>query len=417
VKQYAIWITPYVRYCYEFRVSLVDFTDDDMEKLVRRVSNETTGREKVKENDAVNLMIDAVIAFLSWVQQEGNPVDHKNLVGLSASAPNLELKLVSGRFGRDSLKHVARLARSTPINVKVPMPRSIISKIEDQIYLESDPETFLGAHPHKFKSGSEPMLMVQRYLYERRFFCLWLFKRTGLRTEELSLMPLTNNLDVVKTLVMWLPTKKRRSDGLELRPFKLTPQAGLTVQHYLDARENYLDYLKRIGRAVLYIDKMMVTEDGLFLSASSITRDFSRIIVRSGVNDSRACLSMFRHRFITMEIMAHMKDLLKTDKPTRGMLNDAVIKSIEERVRKKTGHKLGQSIWNYFDTAFDMMKFWGGVEKTLSDVARIEDFEDGARRIEYKLRGEPGQSSVLAEELAALRKEVSELRRQLGVAN
>lgn len=415
VKQYAVWITPYIRYCYERKIALSNFSDSDMIELVRLVSIEKANGLRVKANDAVNLMIDSIIAFLKWLQTSGNPTECRNIVGLASLAPKVSITLGKGYMGHQRWIHAAHLETSTEQHTKVPMPRDVIVRIEDQVFLESDPKTFSGVSAHKLNSGSCGMIAVQRYLFERRSFSLWLFQRTGLRPEELSQIPLSANLLLKKSSVLLLPTKKRRTDSPALRRFKLSPEAILAVTAYIDARQEFLDSLKQRGMVGPWPDKMLLTERGGFMSAASLTRDFSRIIKRAGLSDVRACLSMFRHRFITLEVMVHMKEVLRTNKPTRSLLTDAVVKSIEKRIKDKTGHKLGKSIWNYFDSAFDLMGYWGAVDKTLGAMNRLEDAEYQANRLQYRIRSMSEGEEALARELGLVRREIAELRRQLAL--
>ncbi|PHN23294.1 hypothetical protein AO256_24795 [Pseudomonas syringae] len=295
------------------------------------------------------------------------------------------------------------------------MPRSTITQIEDQIFTEcyQGDDTSSVA---RVTISSVRMLAFLNYLHERRVFALWMFKKTGLRPEELCTMRLSKNAKVLETLLLYLPTRKRRTDGPALRTFKISLDGALTVQHYIDARAVFLESLGS-ARSEIYVDSMLLTEQGAALSAGSLTKDFSRVIQRAGLDDVRACLSMLRHRFITLEIMLHLKDISRSDRPTRGMINDAVVKSIEERIRKKTGHKLGKSIWHYFDVAFDMMKFWGSVDKTVAEVNRLDDIEDKAKRLRVKVRKDIERAPWVEEEFAALRAEIATLRAQLGVAN
>lgn len=388
-----------------------------MDALVTQLEKEVIKGNKVKQNNTVNGVIDCIIAFLSWVQTTGNPFDHSNLVGLAGTASNLEVSLGKNHFGRQSLRHSRHLEKNTPLYGKVAMPREIITRVENQIFNESDPEIYAGDVTHKLNSGSKRMALFQQYLYERRTFSIWMFKKAGLRPDELCQMPLSKNINIMDTLVLWLPTKKRRTDNPSLRLFKITSDGALAVKHYLDARSEYLAGLGTSPQKNASLDRMLLTEQGSALAVGSLTRDFSRLVNRAGLHDVRACLSMFRHRFITMEIMVHLKQITKTDRPTRGMLSAAVVKSIEERIRKKTGHKLGQSIWTYFDAAFDMMSFWGSVDRTLSQVDRLNDIEDKANRIKYNLRNDPEEVSTVKEDLAALLREIAEIRSQLGVAN
>jgi hypothetical protein len=99
------------------------------------------------------------------------------------------------------------------------------------------------------------------------------------------------------------------------------------------------------------------------------------------------------------------------------MLTKAIAKSVEERIRKKTGHKLGKSIWSYFDAAFDAMKFWSSVDQTIDNFTKINDLEDSLSRLRYDTRNASGSQAVLLEQIAVLQREVSNLRSQLNIGD
>lgn len=416
VKQYCVNITPLIHYCHGFKVDLFNFSDADLNKLVEVIAKQRRSNgERQKQNNQVNAVIDAIVLFYIWLRDVGSPRDFKRAIGDIAQSPNITVKPVKTRFGRIGYQHESHLVPSTDLHSKHPMPQASISAIEDQIFLESDPDYYPGVARHKFRPSSCAVTAFQKYLFERRSFAVWMFKRTGLRPDELCSMPWSDNLNVQRSKLLYIPTRKRRTDGLTLRPFKISTDAALTVGHYLFAREEYVQSLVAAGCGYSIGAVMLLTEDGKGLSAASLTRDFSRVVERAGLSDVRACLSMFRHRFITMEILLHLKEIFSDKTPTRALLSPPVIKSIEERIRKKTGHGLGVSIWTYFDAALDMIDLWKDVDRAISHFGQLEDIENKMQRLKYDIRDSSTGDIELAEQLQALQKEVSAMQEKLAL--
>lgn len=417
VKQYCVNITPLLLFCYKRKLELSDFSDQSLHELVEELTEERrVNGERQKQNNHVNAIIDSIIIFYIWLRDVGDPRVYGRVIGEANQSPNIIVKPVKSRYGRIGYEHESHVAPSVDLHQKHAIPQSSISAIEDEIFLESDPEYYPGDGKHKFKAKSGRSGAFQKYLYERRSFSVWMFKRTGLRPDELCSMPWAKNSNVLDNNMLYIPTRKRRTDSLTLRPFKITSDAALSVNHYLLARDKFLRSLQESGRTAVFGSVMLLTEDGDDLSAGSLTRDFGRVVVRAGLSDVRACLSMFRHRFITIEILLHLKMIFDNKKPTRAMLSPPVIKSIEERIRKKTGHGLGKSIWTYFDSALDMMNLWGSVDKAISQVSQIGDIEDKMTRLRYDVRASSVDDQRLAEQLQALRLELLSLQAKLGLA-
>ncbi|MGM3216461.1 hypothetical protein ACSQ5K_14710 [Pseudomonas sp. PhalM4] len=338
IRQYCVNITPLLRYCYRKNIQFYDFADTNLAELSEELTLQfRLNGERQKQNNHVNAVIDAVISFFIWLRDVGNPRIFKNVIGEAGQAANISVAPVRSQFGRIGFEHIAHVPQSTDLHDKHAMPQSIISAIEDQIFLESDPEYYTGSAKHKFNSGSEKSRAFQKYLFERRSFSTWMFKRTGLRPKELCSMPWAANVDIIKSCILYIPTCKRRSEGLSLRPFKITADAALVVNHYLVSRSEYVQYLKDKSVYSEISDVMLLSEDGGNLLVGSLTRDFSRIVERAGLSEVRACLSMYRHRFITSEILLHLKEFFGSKSPAKESLSPPVIKISKSGLERKRG--------------------------------------------------------------------------------
>lgn len=416
LKQYCVGMTPYVRYCYDKEISLVDFNDEHMNELSLILSAEKleNGSPK-KQNNYVNSILSNIIDFLTWIQLHGNPTNHRNLVGFKADSPNVCVIEKKNKYGKTYLHHDSFLEVSSPLHKKDAIPRKSIQAIEDQTFLESDPELYPSIYKHRYNNSDKQTLIQQAYLYQRRVMIMWAFKRLGLRPSELAEMPLNDNLNVVNSLILYIPTKKLRTDSVVLRPFKTTNDGALTVKYYLDARENFIAEYGKATNKTISSTSFFLTETGLPLSADSMAKDFGRVAKRAGLTDVRVCFSMFRHRFITLEILEHLKELFGSNRPTMDMLTVPVVKSIENRIRKKTGHKLGDSIWHYFDDAFEAIDFWKSVDRALANMEQIGDAEDKLQRLKYDQRKAYGNQALRSKELTDIEKDMAAIRAKMNI--
>lgn len=416
VKQYCANITPYVRYCFKKRKPLVQFSDEDMHSLSLELVEQVDDKgDRVRQNNQVNTILSTIIEFLLWLQTEGCPADHKNLVGLKGSSPMITIRESKNIYGKTIREHDSFVTGNTPVHPKNAMPLKYIQALEDQIFHESDPELFDNTSKQIHKSLTPISLERQAYLYERRSFTFWLMKRTGLRPMEMAELPLDKNHNPTTNNILYIPTGKRRTKNKKiLRPFKLTDDGALRVKLYLDARQAFLNNLLEKGKYTTNTDSFFLTEHGGPIGEQSMSQDFSRIVKRAGLNDVRVCYSMFRHRFITQEILIYLKETFNKKTPNRHMISTPLVKSLEERIRRKTGHKLGASIWHYLDIAFDAIELWKSAEDALHHIDQFNDSEDKLQRLRYDQRGAPGQHEEINERINRLELEIRHLRKSLG---
>jgi hypothetical protein len=75
---------------------------------------------------------------------------------------------------------------------------------------------------------------------------------------------------------------------------------------------------------------------------------------------------MFRHRFITYEVTAHLKEFIENAGKSRQMMTDIDYESILKRVSAKTGHGSVQSLWHYIDLAWEELGVWGAIDKAIA---------------------------------------------------
>lgn len=84
-----------------------------------------------------------------------------------------------------------------------------------------------------------------------------------------------------------------------------------------------------------------------------------------GHHDVQACFSMFRHRFITLEVIVHLKEFMGAAGKGRHLMTDGDYRSILKRITAKTGHGTPESLWHYIDLAWAELDVWANVDRQL----------------------------------------------------
>jgi hypothetical protein len=216
------------------------------------------------------------------------------------------------------------------------------------------------------------MLLELEYVRCRRRFTLWMMKRTGLRPAELAEMPLDEDREVLKKKRLVLPTKKLRRKLF--RWFAITLQDATYVARYFVNRQAFLDALAERGIDVSSATTFLLARNGSAIEKGSLEKDFERLSKAAGYHDVQSCLSMFRHRFITYEVIAHLREFTTAAVKTRHLMTDADYRSILKRVAVKTGHGSVESLWHYIDLAWGEMDVWGKVDGALERLRATDRF-------------------------------------------
>ncbi|MNV31859.1 hypothetical protein D3C71_1231810 [compost metagenome] len=234
-------------------------------------------------------------------------------------------------------------------------------------------------------------------------------KNTGLRPEELTSIPIPPLIVIYKTRDLQIPTLKRRVEPPPIRHFRINLSSCRKVSRYLSARDEFIQCLGNCGIEPPHQNALFLTQQGTPLSSASLAKDFSRLAVGAGLGNEKVCLSMYRHRFITTEILIHLRELLETDKPNREILSEALIRTICERIRKKLGHGSPNSMWHYFDAAFDLLGVWGSIDSVLEHISDLDDIKDQLRCLNHVMLRD-GASEEQKSMVASLQEQMSTIR-------
>lgn len=109
------------------------------------------------------------------------------------------------------------------------------------------------------------------------------------------------------------------------------------------------------------------------MSRSALTKEFQRLCTTAGLS-TRTCLSMFRHRFITLMVALELNQVLEEDQsfPVHS-LAFADYRTILTRVAAITGHADPASLMVYVHLAWDELKWFAGVDAVRELVMALEE--------------------------------------------
>jgi hypothetical protein len=223
---------------------------------------------------------------------------------------------------------------------------------------------------------------------------VWIMKRTGLRPAEMTELPLKTNESILHTKRLIIPTKKRRKQIAPLRSMPVTLPDAAIFQRYLIAREKYIRQLQESDPTYRCPDVLLLCADGEAIKKISLEKDFERLVKACGYTDVQACLSMFRHRFITYEVIAHLKEFMGSAGKTRQLMTDADYRSILVRIAAKTGHGSPESLWHYIDLAWEEMDVWTNVDRHLERVHAADRLYEELLDLRHSLDANPALSPV-----------------------
>lgn len=253
------------------------------------------------------------------------------------------------------------------------MGLSVIEDIEAVIERLGNADAYPEPATRRFKRDPALFKALLDYLYERRTFMVWMMKRTGLRPEEMTQMPLKENRQAPTDKILILPTMKRRKLEPPPRRFPITAKDGRAVFRYLAARDWWIKTCRERNPEYSEPDAMFLgTEPGNFgvaIGKTGLEKDFEKLCNLAGYRDRQACFSMFRHRFITYEVIAHLR---QWEEQKGKVFTDQDYRSILERVRVKTGHGSIDSLWHYIDLAREMDGVWANIDRAVGRLHAAE---------------------------------------------
>ncbi|WP_317658323.1 hypothetical protein [Pseudomonas sp. KU43P] len=417
LRQYSSNVSFFIRYCYAHNINFTDTTDAILYSLAKELTNQRDPRHPdsyKRDNNRVRAIISTVIELLKWLESNTRLKGEQALIGTpEANAKVTITKATNPVNGKTYYVHPSMPPEVSEQGDKNAMPDSFIDAIDNQISrnrLAAITEEHLVQA--RFTSA-EKFRAQQEYLYSRRIFMTWCMKTTGLRPGELVAIPITPLLNISATRDLQIPTLKRRVEPPPIRHFRINVTGCRQVNRYLRAREDFIQSLASAGSHPAHQNSIFFTQDGAPLSSASMAKDFRRLADSAGLGDEKVCLSMFRHRFITMEILIHIRELVDSKKPSIEALSEALIKTICERIRKKIGHGSPKSMWHYFDAAFDLLEIWDSIDDALEHISALDNINDEIKRLKHVMLRD-GASEEQTSLVASLQEQIDAIRAKRG---
>lgn len=368
ITTYASQLTHLIKFCHNKRKNFHELNDQDIFDFVRAMKSVTTlvGKRKQPSNNQIRQILKLSLRFLMWFQNSNVYFSDTTLIGTTEANAKITITWKQSSYTRARyIHHLAMPPRSSPIREKAPISSEVISNLENSI---SAGTTAL------YQCEATPRLAtyITDYLYERRTFCLWLFKRSGLRPAELTDIPVEENRNHLASGAILLPTKKTRNSKPVLRTFYLSMSEGSRVARYLRARSKFLASLKNHGRVVEETNVFLLTNSGQQLSRTALTKEFQRLVTKAGYVNQKVCMSMFRHRFITKEIQLYLKEFSRTQ-GKYDFSDDVLYQSILKRIATKTGHKSVHSLWSYINLAINDLFIFAEADELIEQSNLYEE--------------------------------------------
>lgn len=375
LRTYATLLSHLVRYCGKESIKIESLTDAHIYTLSDQLQAEKKRHnplERARNDNTVCDILSRIISFLLWYQKNFMLPLRPPLIGEHDVSPQITVKRIKNDRGRSKNRRLEYyyIHSAMPTKESREPKRPIAAPVIEDIQRCINRKSLLNEQsPYLIRRYcNKPSLLVAQleYMRVRRHFVLWMMMHTGLRPSELVEISVKEHEDILTTRTLKIPTKKRRKIKAPKRSFPLFLNAATVVHRYLISRSKYCEALKEFGGEPNPSDAFFLTQDGKPILKSSLEKDFERLTIEAGYKSIQACFSMFRHRFITYEVIAHLKEFINQTGKTRQMMTDVDYESILKRIATKTGHGSVQSLWYYIDLAWKELDVWGSIDKAIT---------------------------------------------------
>jgi len=369
-----------VRFCYCYELRFDQVGDAHIFQLANELLSERNSKNPLmpaRSRRRVREILFQCIDFFFWYQKE--LWQHQGLltlIGEPHSSPQITVigKKNTGpgrrRSRNEYWEHLA-MPTADSLEEKRPIPTQVIEQIEAHI----EEKAIFGSQS-KWTLRREPDIdhfkAKLEYIRARRRFTVWMFRRVGLRPQECQMTTCSEQRDVLNTNIIKLRTAKSRKYDAPRRSFPIQTKDAMVVKRYLAQRDGFVRHLMESGRLSEEQDALFLTESGTALSKETMTRDFARLVKEIGIGNFRVCLSMFRHRWITMEVLVHLKQFTAATGRGRISATNDDYRTILRKVADKTGHADPDSLWVYIDLAWEEAGVWTLVNDELERIRAIE---------------------------------------------
>jgi hypothetical protein len=335
------------------------------------------------------------IEFLKWLQR--NVLIGRKLIGLRGQGFSIELveRKEKSRFNNQISKEafpfkIAPSARDP----KPPMAMQSIQALWLVLAQKSDIGEVHPVYRRRFRSEKD-LEIVLKFLRRRRECMLHLMQASGSRPYELERCSYTKNVNISFSRKLILPTAKREVGAERGIPLKMT--TAVKIDLYIECRNAYLTFLEENGMRPNPGDALFVNEAGTPMTRAALTKEFQRLCKLADLS-GRQCLSMFRHRFITLMVAIELKQVLDNN-PSFPVNSEvyADYRTILTRVAALTGHTDPASLMPYIHLGWKELGVFDNID-AIRDVAMLLE-EVRALRGVYAAEDGVARKAMTSEEL------------------
>lgn len=343
---YASLLSHLVRFVFDRRISFTNLRDENLYEWAESLQNhkdKKTGLFRRRSNTQIGRIMRRGIDFLRWYQD--TYLFNQIIVGTSSEGAQIKVTTKEGRSGKfrfSYIDHDAIPKNDVPEAVK-PISHSVITQLYDAI----------------------PASTNNTFIRKRRQQLLLLLEATGGRRLEVSGIRVIDIANALKTGRLRVRSAKKQQDE-----FREIPVA----REWLDPVKLFINtHRKHLVHKLITSNKLSEDHDYLFLSETTgnplneetITSEISELRRISGI-DEKACAHMFRHRFITLQVIYRLKNY------SGHGLNMRSLHLLLTKVSSITGHKRIESLMPYVDLAFQEIGVWDTAEKVLNMRSKSE---------------------------------------------
>lgn len=388
LKSVANSLTSLLRFCWLHRFQPWEITDDLMKEAIHFLKDEPDSlrpHKRKRNNNTIDRYIDDWISFFTWLQN--SLFRNRLIVGPPQDEPQVPLTdvITVDRHGKRRVSYMYRYtpASSTP-EPKRPISREIRKLLWDAVSKMSDPDQFSPFYKRRFTESA--LKDHVNFIRRRRELLLELLEATGARPSELANISLSKNIDCAKSLRLVIPTRKRKDDFERSIPIDrgLAIRIELFIKKY---RQALLTNLSPSGNAVAPSDRLFISHLGRAISGGTFEKEFSRIVLAAEIRDQQACMSMFRHRFITQMVKLHLLGFMDTSPgKTRHMMTESDYRTVLTKVAAFTGHKDEQSLLHYIDMAWEEIGIFDYVKPAQELIRNVEQGLNNLSRLKSELK-------------------------------
>jgi Phage integrase family len=404
--QYASQLSHITRYCYLKHIPFDKLGDQDIHALSNALQEEKSRYkplELARNKNTVRQILSRTLQFLMWFQDSLLPATRNPLIGEQNSNPQIQVTKVKNHNAQSKSSETYYLHDAMPepesVDPKRPISQPTIETIEAMVSELSIAALQEDGFSRRFRNEPDMLQVHLEYMRQRRLFMIWIMKRTGPRASEIVDVSVKAHRKILTDKRIQFPTRKRRRKVAPLRSFPIGLKDATVFQRYLTARDKFINECNRINNSAINTDSLFLGANGAPVKKESLERDFKRLVRNAGYRTDRVCLSMFRHRFITLEVVVHLKEFLgRTGKSTQIMTKTDEA-SILKRVAAKTGHASIKSLWHYIDLAWEEIDVWGGIDRALERLNAAQQLHDELLEMQHQLLSQPNKKT--AKELTA----------------